>query len=225
MWKVLWASLVLNRRERKAFRELTGPDTRRSDWLLGRAAAKDAARVFLRRHYALVLGAADIEIDHDEYGRPVLGGPWTREAEALPTLSLAHAGGTAVALVGHAAGGRRLGIDLEAIRPLRPEFEAFAFTRDEQELLASLPSSSRPEWVFRFWCAKEALAKALGRGLMDGPKSIRVHGLDRETGIVAAVGHGRLVEARPEFAGRTLVVYTVREDDWVVATTLCEEQP
>ena len=108
---------------------------------------------------------------------------------------------------------------------LRPEFEAFAFTRDEQELLASLPSSSRPEWVFRFWCAKEALAKALGRGLMDGPKSIRVQGLDRETGIVAAVGHGRLVEALPEFAGRTLVVYTVREDDWVVATTLCEEQP
>ena len=60
---------------------------------------------------------------------------------------------------------------------------------------------------------------------MDGPKSIRVQGLDRETGIVAAVGHGRLVEALPEFAGRTLVVYTVREDDWVVATTLCEEQP
>ena len=35
-------------------------------------------------------------------------------------------------------------------------------------LLTALPPDLRQEWALRMWCAKEAVGKALGRGLSAG---------------------------------------------------------
>ncbi len=222
LWKDLWASHVLGREERRAFENLNGPALRQQEWLSGRTAAKDAVRVFLKKHYQLELLPADIEIAQDENGRPVPAGPWAQMLPAVPKLSLTHSNGMAAAIAGHANNGGYPGIDIEAVRQLSSNFESTAFTADEQQLLAALPESAKIEWVLRFWCAKEAVAKALGRGFLDGPHCIRIQAFDLKTGEVTVALQGKLVEAFTGFAGTGLMAYTAREGDYVIASTLCE---
>jgi acyl transferase domain-containing protein/phosphopantetheinyl transferase len=224
LWQDLWASLVLTRRERGAFQSLKGPAIRLQEWLSGRTAAKDAVRMFLKKHYRLDLFPADIEIAQDEYGRPILGGSWAQGLPAVPKLSLTHSNGMAVAIVGDESSGSYLGIDLEVIRQLPSSFESVAFTGDEQRLLAAIPESAQTEWILRLWCAKEAIAKALGRGFLDGPHSVRIQAFDLRTGIVTVSLQGKLVAAFTDFVGTDLLAYTAREGDYVIASTLCERK-
>ena len=72
-----------------------------------------------------------------------------------------------------AAFDRPVGIDVEHIAPRGPEFEQIAFDQQERELLDRF-GDHRDEGIARFWCAKEAVAKALGRGLVEGPQTLVV---------------------------------------------------
>ena len=78
MWPHVLAAMSVNRQEREAFVNLKKPERNRREWLLGRLAAKDAARVFIKDHYRLNLTPADIEIITDEYGQPRTA-PWVVE--------------------------------------------------------------------------------------------------------------------------------------------------
>jgi phosphopantetheinyl transferase len=224
LWQNLWASLVLTRRERRAFQGLKGPATRQQEWLIGRTAAKDAVRVFLKKHNQLDLFPADIEIAQDEFGRPIPTGPWAEGLPAVPRLSLTHSNGMAVAIAGHQNTGPYLGVDLEAVRELPSSFESVAFVGDEQRLFPGIPESARTEWILRLWCAKEAIAKALGRGLVDGPQSVRIRAFDQRTGMVTLALQGQLAQAFADFVGFHLLAYTAREEDYVIASTLCERK-
>ena len=224
LWKELWASLVLSRRERKAFAELRGPEHRQIEWLSGRTAAKDAIRGFVKQQYGLALLPADIEIFQDEQGRPMVHGSWLQQLPVAPEVSLSHTEGIAVALAGDGKHGRRLGIDIQLIRDLKPDFETLALTTDEQRLLNTVPQPIRAEWLVRLWCAKEAIAKALGFGLIEGPLSVRILSLDTQTGMVGASPAGRLAEMVPEAAGRKLSAYTAREGRYVVASVVYEKR-
>ncbi|HEY2844367.1 MAG TPA: 4'-phosphopantetheinyl transferase superfamily protein, partial [Bryobacteraceae bacterium] len=224
LWKELWASLVLSRQERKTFAELRGSERRQIEWLSGRTAAKDAIRSFIKQQYGLVLLPADIQIVQDEHGRPVAQGPWVQQLPAVPEVSLSHTEGMAVALAGDGRNGRRFGIDIQLVRDLKPDFETLALTMDEQRILNAVPQSTRAEWLVRLWCAKEAVAKALGRGLMEGPLSVRILHLNAQTGIVKAQPAGKLAEAVPEAAGRELSAYTAREGTYVVASVVYEKR-
>jgi phosphopantetheinyl transferase len=224
LWKDLWASLVLTRRERERFAEHLGPELRQIEWLSGRTAAKDAIRNFLRKHERLELLPADIEIIHDEHGRPVATGEWTQDLRAVPGLSLAHSEGLAVALAGDGSNGRRFGIEVQAIRELKPDFETLVLTTDEQRLLDMAPQPARAEWLLRLWCVKEAVSKALGRGLIEGPLSVQILSLDTQTGVVIAAPQGKHVEAVPEASGEKLLAYTAREGAYVAATAIYEKR-
>ena len=223
LWKELWASLVLSRQERKVFQSLRGPEHRQIEWLTGRTAAKDAMRRFLRRH-GLELLPADIEIVQDAHGKPMAQGPWLQRLGAPPELSLSHSEGLAVAMAGDGGDGRRFGIDVQAIRQLTPEFEATILNADEQRLLHGLPPPVRTEWLLRIWCAKEAVSKALGRGLIGGPGNVRILDLDSQTGGVVATPHGDLAAAVPEASGLRLAAYTAREGAYAVAAATYEKR-
>ena len=220
--KDLWVNLILNRRERETWHNIPGPESRRTKWLMGRWVAKDAVRMFLKRQYGKELYPADIEITTDEYGNPLPCGLWTDDIEDVPVVSLAHTDGLSVALAGFHPGNQRIGIDIEQIRQRKPGFDRLAFVPEEQSLLYSLDESSREEWVTRLWCAKEAVAKALGRGLIDGPQSLAVRELHPHTGVVEVVLRGKLAELFPEFAGNRIIAHTVRDSNYVVATSICE---
>lgn len=220
--KDLWVHAILNRQERETWRNLRGTEARQSKWLAGKLVAKDAVRMFLKKHHGIELCPADIDIATDEHGGPVPQGAWTRDVEAIPAVSLAHTDGLAVAVVGYCSNDQRVGIDVERIREYKPGFDNVAFVPEEQSLLLSLGESTRQEWMTRFWCAKEAVAKALGHGLIEGPQSLAVQALNGQTGVIYVSLRGKLAEMFPELASAQIVAYTACEDDYIVASTLCE---
>jgi malonyl CoA-acyl carrier protein transacylase len=66
IWMRVMAHLVLSRKEREYWHNLNGTDKRRMEWLLGRTAAKDAVRLFMKRYRGLDLYPADIEIGNEK---------------------------------------------------------------------------------------------------------------------------------------------------------------
>jgi phosphopantetheine--protein transferase-like protein len=218
----IWVHQILTRGERETWLHLKGPEARRTDWLFGRWVAKDAVRMFLKKHHGVTLSPADIEIATDEHGRPVPQGTWTRDIDPTPALSLTHSDGVAVAVVGDCSHDHRIGIDIERIRPHKPGFNKHAFVPEEQSLLTSLDESMRQEWVTRFWCAKEAVAKALGRGLMGTPQNLAIKELNTQTGVVSLSLRGNMAEAFTEFTHARILAYTTREGDYIIASSLCE---
>jgi phosphopantetheine--protein transferase-like protein len=201
---------------------LTGPEPRKTEWLFGRAVAKDAERRLLEQHHGVSLCAADIEIGKDRDGRPFATASGLAGSAVMPAISITHTDGLAVAIAGQCLEGEHLGIDAERIRPRQEAFQRIAFSDDELRLLESLADAERDEWVTRLWSAKEAVAKALGKGLVEGPRSLLVRMFDVRSGTVQVVLGDRLAREFPEHAGIPLIAKTAQEGDVVVAITLCE---
>jgi acyl transferase domain-containing protein/phosphopantetheinyl transferase len=220
IWQRVLAHLVLSRWERDVWRSLQGSDKRRTEWLLGRVAAKDAVRLFLKRQYDMTLCPADIEIMPDQHGQPCVGGNWTAGLTCVPLVSLAHAAGTAIAVAGHDGQCHGVGVDIEYLGRTGEEFERIAFTPEEHSVLSALDTPAHEEWSLRLWCAKEAVAKALGRGMAGGPGGLRIQTVDRRTGYVQMVLSAGFARELPAFAGRQLTACTAREGNCIVATVL-----
>ena len=221
-WKRVWAQCILSRSEREQFRGLQFPEGRQLAWLAGRAAAKEAVRHLLQQQYGLKVPPADIEICPDERGRPLVDGPWRESVSSPPIVSLAHSDGLTVALAGSPESIRGMGVDVEHVRPRLDGFANLAFSEEELQLLKYLPLELHDEWMLRWWCAKEAAAKATGFGLIEGPRSVVVVGMDPSTERVSVQLAGQLARVRPDLVADHLLVYTGRQDDLVFAATLCE---
>jgi phosphopantetheinyl transferase len=171
-------------------------------------------------HHGIELLPADVEILPDDLGRPVVGGSWTAELAEAPVVSLAHTQGTAVALAGL---GGRVGIDVELVRAREQGFAELAFSPAERALLAGLGADAVEEWTLRCWCAKEAVAKALGSGLTRGPQGLAVTALDPATGAIRVRLGDEMARDHRDLAEAPILVHTLREGDMVVATTVCEQ--
>ena len=111
----------------------------------------------------LGIAADHVTLINGEHGRPAL-------AEAHdPSLGFnwSHSGSHALIAVGR---GIMPGIDLEQLRP-RPRALEIArryFSTDETAALMALPAAVRDTAFLELWTAKEAVLKALGRGLAFG---------------------------------------------------------
>ncbi|MEW6297193.1 MAG: acyltransferase domain-containing protein, partial [Thermodesulfobacteriota bacterium] len=219
LWQTIWARLILGRHEYERWRECKGPEKRRTEWLLGRLVAKDAVRRFLLARANLRLCPADIEIDTDEYGAPLVRGLWAAAAGCVPCLTLAHADGMAVAIAAECQPDEGVGVDIERVRDLPGEVEEAAFAPAERELLARRDRDAARGWLLRFWCAKEALGKALGRGVIGGPRSLLVRQFDAQTGRVSLTLAGRLARELAVPRGSAFLVHTYCDGDYVVAST------
>jgi phosphopantetheine--protein transferase-like protein len=222
IWQRVLAHLVLGRRERELWHSLKSPERRRLEWLLGRLVAKDAVRQHLRERFNMVLCPADIEILPDGDGRPVAQGAWIEQVPCAPILSLSHASGVAVAVVGDAGVGLGVGVDIEQLGRMNEDIKKFAFTSQEQELLSALPDVEMENdgWPLRLWCAKEAVAKALGQGMIGGPQALCVEALDVHSGMVQIGLVGELARRAHDVNGSTLTAFTARAEDLIVAISL-----
>jgi len=171
IWGQVLKFIALNEDERAELDALEGNRDRKLQWLLGRIAAKDAVRRYLRERHGLRLGAADVLIHADEHGRPYAAGFWQESVPESLSVSLTHSGSRAAAVAGDSRFGE-LGIDMEHVYELSETFLQAAFTAEE---LAHLDDTTdnRNEWALRAWCAKEALGKAYGWGITVDPRSIR----------------------------------------------------
>ncbi|NTU64773.1 MAG: 4'-phosphopantetheinyl transferase superfamily protein, partial [Chloroflexi bacterium] len=218
IWLRVLAYMILNRRERQTWRELNAASSkRRRDWLLGRIAAKDAVRLLLKEQWGLMLCPADIEITSAASGRPEMKGNWLPLVEQPPIVSIAHSGDVAIALVSADKNVHGVGIDLEPIDRVGADIERVAFTPHEQQLLSSV---DRSEWATRLWCAKEAAGKAVGCGLIGGPRELEIQEVDCGSGVVVVKLLGELARDLVELADKPIVVQTVREDEWIMAVAM-----
>src|SRR5690606_29167228 len=128
----------------------------------------------------------------------------------------------AIAIAGRCEEDQYLGLDVQLIEVRSPDFEEVAFSPHERRLLDSLGDTATAEWLTRFWCAKEAVGKALGRGLIHGPHSVIVQAVEGTGAIVKVTVSGKLAGEFPLLAGRSLAVYTMRHGNFIIASTLCE---
>jgi phosphopantetheinyl transferase len=225
IWRTVLAHIVLSRRERKVWRELSGPEKRRTEWLLGRVAGKDAIRLLLKKCCGIEAWPADIEIQADDRGKPVVSGNWLRQVSQAPSLSLAHTQGIVVALAVEGGRGICVGTDIECLRQRAKGFKELVLSPAEQGLISTTDESkSTDEWALRIWCAKEAVGKALGWGLPAGPRDLTACELDLEKGWVNLEVSGKLAKLFPQLTGKPLQAHTLREGDLIVASAIYRQE-
>jgi phosphopantetheinyl transferase (holo-ACP synthase) len=99
-WKRVWIHRMLGRTERALILQSNASDSHQLEWLAGRAAAKEAIRRLLERHYGLDLPLADIEILPDPWGRPRPEGAWLDRVDGPLCVSIRRVDGLAVAVAG-----------------------------------------------------------------------------------------------------------------------------
>ncbi len=143
------------------------------------------------------VAAADLRFSTEEKGRPCFAAP----AASWPHFNLSHSGHLGALAVAH---GVKIGVDVEAIRPIDADLEAFALAAAEQAALTGLTPAARQDAFFRYWTLKEAFLKAMGTGLavplQDFAMSPAGTGAPRLVASTTAMGtaeHWRFEEFQP----------------------------
>ncbi len=214
LWLRMMSKVVLCGTERKDFLEMTGSTSRRTEWLFGRIAAKEAVRRFLKEKYQARWSDADIQIWADDSGKPHALGAWSEHLSGNLDIAISH---TAQFVVAVAAANARVGVDVESInRNLSEEFTAGVFTPEELEIAASAANSAQA--IIKFWCAKEAVSKALGTGIRYSPTELNVISYQADAGILNIQLTGAWVEAFKNFKGRDISVAVRIVRDHALAT-------
>lgn len=222
-WYWMSAHGILTATELATWLRLPGTRRRRREWLLGRFAAKDAVRLFLKSQHALEICPADIEIITGKHGQPVVVGEPIEKVGSRLSISIAHSGWVALAIAGDCGDYRGVGgvgVDVERVDQNLDNVARIALTQKERLLLSPVPASRRNEWLLRLWCAKEAVAKALGRGMASGPLSLEVQNIEENVGNVDIMLVGEVARQLPGYADMALPAYTGREGAYVFASSL-----
>ena len=138
------------------------------------AAESEAVQAVLARYVASPL---PLRVVRAEGGKP-------RLVDAAIEFNVSHTGNAALIGVGDVA----LGVDLERCGRTRPVLELARrfFAAPEAIALEALDAAQRPASFLDLWCCKEAVLKALGRGLAFGLERV-VFGLDREGRVSQAL--------------------------------------
>ncbi|NMB75010.1 MAG: 4'-phosphopantetheinyl transferase superfamily protein [Myxococcales bacterium] len=143
---------------------------RRRQWLLGRATAKTLILRHVRESGRPIEDPRRLSILTAGSGTPRV---ILDDTELPLSLSISHSGDTALCAVCQRERGR-LGVDIERVEPRSAAFASDYFTRRELELAESLDREGRDFALTLFWCAKEAVLKALGTGLGRDPREVEV---------------------------------------------------
>ena len=188
IWKRALAHLSLSREERLLWYALPARGVRRTEWLLGRIAAKDAVRQWAAQEHGLHLAPADVEILPNSLNKPIVRCVALSLRQLLPEISISHTTRAVVAAVSNPD--VCIGIDLADVAQVRSiEVLRRAFSDRELELLGHGIESDETEGVLLFWCAREAASKARGSGLGGEPRDWTIDDYVASSGLVT-VSHG-----------------------------------
>jgi len=195
IWKRALAHLTLARRERDFWYALPKTGPRRTEWLLGRIAAKEAIRQWALERHRLQVAPADIEILPGPLGQPVVASAVLADVGLFPDVSISHSKGTIVAAVSEP--GTRIGIDFARMEDVRStDLLRKAFLTEELALLDRKANGNASAAVLHFWCAKEAASKAHGQGLGGEPRNWVIDQYEPQDGQVTVNRDGRSYRVR-----------------------------
>lgn len=159
------AKAILTDTEQEFWYQLPTKGSRRLEWLLGRAAAKDAIRQFAQENYDSELTYLNLEILSTPSGKPRVSCPHLAMAEIDLEVSISHTQGYILAVI--APPSHQIGIDMERLGHVQmADCQSLAFTCAELKLLSQVDELE----LLGCWCAKEAVAKAIGLGLQGKPR-------------------------------------------------------
>ncbi len=138
-------------------------------WLLDyrRELQREPLRTLLGAYLGLAADA--VVLVDDEHGRPELAAPWNQFLQ----FNWSHSADKAIIAVAH---GVTPGIDIERIRR-RPRAMLLAerfFHHDETAALRALDNAQRERAFLEIWTCKEAVLKAVGRGIAFGLDRLRL---------------------------------------------------
>lgn len=149
---------------------------RRNEWLLGRWTAKQLVRSVLRRDSGLAVARETIEILNGSDGAPRV----YLEGESLALeLSISHSHSCALCVVDTGC----LGADLESIEARSDGLMNDFFTIGEQAQVNAVSSAQRDMIVTAIWSAKEAVLKALRKGLTVDTREVEIRIPSAEQGV------------------------------------------
>ncbi|HEX5552293.1 MAG TPA: acyltransferase domain-containing protein [Chitinophagaceae bacterium] len=175
IWTRTLVHMYCNSKEKNAWNLLPANEKRKTEWLLGRIAAKEIVRKWALNYHSVYILCPDIEIDYDTDGRPHVISPELMHYGPLPDISISHSGGQAVAVA--ASPGYRVGVDLERFdHHKHQELERLnkhlqiAFGEEELEQLTENGDAD----LYPLVCAKEAAAKVVGKGFLGRMKSWKI---------------------------------------------------
>ena len=150
----------------------------------------------------LGIDAGEVALVDGEFGRPALS---SRHGASLD-FNWSHSGERALVAL---ARGAAPGVDIERVRE-RPRAMQVAdryFLPAETAALAALPASARSAGFLRLWTAKEAVLKALGRGIAFGLEHLEIAGDEMTPTLVRLEGEDptqwqlRRLEVGPGYLG------------------------
>lgn len=207
-------SAVLSAEERERLARLAHPDLRRR-----RILCRHALRQALGERLGLPPGL--VPLGMGPHGKPLLDSR-NRDGRALRALhfNLSHTDHLALLAIGD----RELGVDLEELGRLdamdpRPVADRFFAREERTALLSKAPGLARDIEFLRIWTRKEALIKAVGRGLHCPLDAFAV-----PTGPLPADG---MAVGCPEGTHRRWRLFEIREmesgrPEWVAALAVAE---
>lgn len=132
----------------------------------------------------LGLPAESVRLEEAAHGRPTLA---PEHGQAL-SFNWSHSHDQALIAI---ARGISPGVDLERLRP-HPRALAIAeryFSAPETQALAALPIEARDRAFLELWTAKEAVLKAVGRGIAFGLHRLSIGGSAEEPRLDYLEGH------------------------------------
>lgn len=166
---------------------------KKKEWMISRVAVKDAVRNLLNQRKATACYPIAFEIRSDEVNKPYLYGEMTEGIH----ISIAHKGTDAVGIARYDG---PVGIDIERIEERSQGFYELVFSASEQYLLEG---KDQAEWTTRFWVAKEAYGKYLGKGLQGNPKAYVIEAINGE-----------------ELSINNTIIKTIKHNNYIIGWTL-----
>lgn len=208
------AQVTLSKHERQIHRDLRASDAERSQWLFGRVAAKDAARILWRIHHGDRLFPADIEIKADDLGCFRATPCGSNRPNEIPKVSFAAVEDFMVAA---ASLGSPVGV---AIQKIEAEDDTLD---DDIQAAVENATDSGGDLGARLQAARSAVVEALGRQVVRDARQLTIGRWDSDADVFVAPDT-RLCTAYPEYLGKRIVVRTFKCKDMIIATTLgqCE---
>jgi acyl transferase domain-containing protein/phosphopantetheinyl transferase len=198
----MMARFYLHMDEMAAFWHLDEAPGQRSQWLLGRIAAKDAVRRWLAsRHHTDMLHPAAFTIASSATGQPLV--ERLPEGMSPPALSIAHTEDRAIAL----AYTEPVGIDMARLVERQAQFADPVTTPQDRQLLARHTGNAHHVWLTRLRCAKEAATRLVGADLQGTLGSVEA---------IEVAPHGVFI-LRHHRGGHRVVAHTSQEEDFVIA--------